>query len=211
MTLAPHANPVSSTIRATDLATNRHEKTKILLDRLLTHRSAIREIMESRLGKWPPPKLFDGRVSNPSFDEAEALLKEFPTRTVLIDWEKGLDQAINATADDNLILILLSVMLEGFPKNTVTSPEGYIRAMTVSLQGRTMSPYLLAYAISNIWQMNKFPPPVIDFVSEYDKARDTAKTIYERVRKARMLRENIETKFKRFDKSETKKTSNVET
>jgi hypothetical protein len=112
------------------------------------------------------------------------LLQELPREDVLEDWRKELEQALRPTHDEEIIKLLLSMMLSGFPKQAGSNSEGYFRALGLAYGDKNMALDLIAYTIRCILRSRVFPPSISEFVTEYEAVRNSTECVAERVRKA---------------------------
>ncbi len=164
------------------------ERKKKLFDGLLAYRNVVQEIADSRLSKLPILKLVT--TGNPLNDAegAKDLLSEMPTDQVLEGWLKELEQALLPTADEEIVKILLSMMLDGFAKQGGTNCDGYHRALDLAYSDKRLSLDLIAYTIRRILLSRVFPPSVSEFVAEYEAVRRSTEQVEARVHKAIGLR-----------------------
>ncbi len=159
-------------------------KEKELFEGLLVHRQAIEEILCSRISRLPILKLERTGNALQDAENARSLLQELPCEDVLEGWRKELEQTLRPTHDEEIITILLSMMLSGFPKQAGSNSDGYFRALGLAYGDKNMSLDLIAYTIRCILRSRVFPPSISEFVTEYEAVRNSTECVAERVRKA---------------------------
>jgi hypothetical protein len=165
-------------------ANSEMKKEKELFEGLLAHRKTVEEILRSRISRLPILKLETTGNALRDAEKARYLLQELPREDVLEDWRKELEQALRPTHDEEIIKLLLSMMLSGFPKQAGSNSEGYFRALGLAYGDKNMALDLIAYTIRCILRSRVFPPSISEFVTEYEAVRNSTECVAERVRKA---------------------------
>ena len=165
-------------------ANSEMKKEKELFEGLLAHRKAVEEILHSRISRLPILKLAITGNAVRDAEKARSLFQELPSQDILEDWRQELEQALRPTHDEEIIKLLLSMMLSGFPRQAGSNSEGYFRAVSLAYGDKNMALDLIAYTIRCILRSRVFPPSISEFVKEYEGVCNSTECVAERVRKA---------------------------
>jgi hypothetical protein len=87
---------------------------------------------------------------------------------------------------------LLSIMLDGFPQLKTPGIDIYVEGALMLISGEQVSPQIVAAAISPVWQKNKFPPSISEFLDECSEMTKAATTTRQVITKMIALRDSAE-------------------
>jgi hypothetical protein len=82
--------------------------------------------------------------------------------------------------------------LLGFPQLKTPGIDIYVEGALMLISGEQVSPQIVAAAISRVWQKNKFPPSISEFLDECSEMTKAAITTRRVITKMIALRDNAE-------------------
>ena len=167
-------------------------RARALFEPLLAHQQILRRIIDAQLGEWISVKLLDVRDPAAVRERAFIRLQQLPQRQTLHAWDDELCRALDGKADEQTLSILLTTMLDGFPRGMAPNIRTYVEGALLVLGDETLAPEILAAAIVRIWRKDKFPPTISELLDERDRARQGATNARRVVAKMIALLDNAE-------------------
>ena len=94
-------------------------RARALFEPLLAHQQILRRILDAGLGEWIGVKLLDLRNPAAVRDRALIRVQQLPPREILHAWDDELSHALDGKADEKTLSVLLTTLLDGFPRGMV--------------------------------------------------------------------------------------------
>jgi hypothetical protein len=158
----------------------------------LAHQQILRQIIDAQLGEWIGVKLLDLRNPDAARERAFLRRKQLPERATLHAWDDELCRALDGKADEKTLSVLLTTMLDGFPRGMVPNIRTFVEGALIVIDHHALAPEILAAAIVRIWRKNKFPPTISELLDECNRARQGATNARRVVAKMIALLDNAE-------------------
>ncbi len=168
------------------------DRLRALFEPLLAHQHILSQIIELKVGDWLGAALLDLRDPKSVRDRAIARYRRLPKRDILHAWDDELCQALEGKADQMTHSVLLTTMIEGFPRGTISNVGAYVEAASLVMGDRALSPEILAAAIVRVWRKNRFPPSISEFMDECEGAKSAAIGTQRAIKKMLALLDNAE-------------------
>jgi len=145
-----------------------------LFEPLVGHEKILRHIVDAGLGAWMRIKLLDLRHPGAVRQHALTRRAQLPARENLHAWDDDLCHALDGKADRKALSLLLTVMLDGFPRGMVPNVQTYVDAAILAFGDTVRSPETLAAAILRIWRKDRYPPTIAELLEECERAHHAA-------------------------------------
>lgn len=158
----------------------------------IAHQQILRRILDAQLGEWIGVKLLDVRNSAAVRDRAFIRVQQLPQRETLHAWDDELCRALDGKADEKTLSVLLTTLLDGFPRGMVPNIRTFVEGALIVIDDHALAPEILAAAIVRIWRKNKFPPTISELLDECDRARQGATNARRVVAKMIAILDNAE-------------------
>jgi len=144
------------------------DRVRALFEPLLAHQHILSQIIELKLGDWLGVSLLDLRDPKSVRENAIARYRRLPKRDILHAWDDELCQALEGRADQMTLSVLVTTMIDGFPRATISNVGAHVEALSLVVGDRSLSPEVLAAGTIRVWRKNRFPPSIADFLDECD-------------------------------------------
>lgn len=167
-------------------------RARALFEPLLAYQQILRQILDDQLGERIGVKLLDLRDPAAVRERAFIRRKQLPQREMLHAWDDELCRALDGKADEKTLSILLTTLLDGFPRGMVPNIRTFVEGALIVIDDHALAPEILAAAIVRIWRKNKFPPTISELLDECDRARQGALNARRVVTKMLALLDNAE-------------------
>jgi hypothetical protein len=168
------------------------DRVRVLFEPLLAHQHILTQIIELKLGDWLGATLLDLREPKSVRENAIARYRRLPKRDILHAWDDELCQALEGRADQMTLSVLLTTMINGFPRATISNVAAYVEALSLVIGHRSVSPEVLAAATVRVWRKNRFPPSIAEFLEECEGVLKGATNARRVVTKMLALLDNAE-------------------
>jgi hypothetical protein len=149
--------------------------------------------------EWLLVAALDLRDPKAARDRARTRLLQLPKRSELKAWNDELGRALDGEADRQMLVVLIGVMLGGFPRVRAQRPEIYAEAAMLIVRGRRFSPDVVAAAIVRIWRKAKYPPTISEFLEECEETKQLTTHIRRAVAKMLELRNDADIALVRIE------------
>jgi hypothetical protein len=167
-------------------------RARALFKPLLAHQQILRRILDAGLGEWIGVKLLDLRNPAAIRDRALIRVQQLPQRETLHAWDDELSHALGGKADEKTLSVLLTTLLDGFPRGMVPNIRTFVEGALIVIDDHPLAPEILAGAIVRIWRKNRFPPTIAELLDECDRARQAATNARRVVTKMLAVLDNAE-------------------